>query len=254
MTDHIHVTKRGDDGPVVVLVHGTALPGRMSWTLQRPLAQRYQLWIVDRRGYGQSPPVRRREDFDVDAQDLLELVPQGAHVVGLSYGSLGCLIMAAEDPQRLASLTLVECPAFPMASGDPVAQRTMNELDALHADRTLSDAEFFDRFVKVIGAPGGFTDPLPPPFDLAVPLLRDHRVSWDHEIALDPIAAAGVPTLVITSGEHQAFDAVGDHLAATLSARHETIGGHGHLVPLAAEQFNATLDDFFSSVMQGAAT
>jgi hypothetical protein len=60
--------------------------------------------------------------------------------------------------------------------------------------------------------------------------------------------------MVITGGEHAAFEAVGDHLAATLSARRERISGHGHLVPLAAEQFNATLDDFLTSVTQGVRT
>ena len=246
----LHVTKRGS-GPVVVLVHGVGMPARMAWYLQKPLAERYELWLVDRRGYGQSPPVKRREDFEVDGADLLELVPGGAHLVGISYGSLGSLVMAAEDPHRLASLTLVECPAFSMAPGDRACQQTIRDIDALQADRTLSDVEFFNRFTQVIGAAGGFADPLPEPFAATVPIIRGHRVAWDYELALDPVAAAGVPTLVITSGEHDAFEAVGDHLTATLNARRERIGGQGHLVPLAAEQFNATLDDFFTSVSEG---
>ena len=236
---------------MVVLVHGVGMPARMAWYLQKPLAENYELWLVDRRGYGDSPPVKRREDFEVDGADLLDLVPPGAHLVGISYGSLGSLIMAAADPARLASLTLVECPAFPMAPGDAAARDTINTLDALYADRTASDADFFNRFTAAIGAPGGFTDPLPEPFDTTVALLRRHRVAWDYELALDPIAAARVPTLVVSSGEHDAFEAVSDHLAATLGARRERIGGFGHLVPLAAKQFNATLDRFFTHVAQG---
>lgn len=244
----LSVTKRGDEGPVVVLVHGTAMPGRMSWGLQKPLAADYQLWIVDRRGYGDSPPVKRREDFEVDAQDLLEVVPQGAHLVGISYGSISAVLAAAEDPQRLASLTLVECPAFNMAPGDPVAAEAINTLNALHADTTLDDHAWFERFVRAIGGGNAFPKPLPPPFDETVKLVRGHRMSWDQELPLDAIASARLPVLVITSGEHQGFDAVGDHIAAVLDARREYIGGHGHLVPLAAEQFNALLDDFFSTV------
>ena len=253
MTETLHVTKRGS-GPVVVLVHGVGMPARMAWYLQKPLAERYELWLVDRRGYGQSPPLKRREDFEVDGADLLELVPDSAHLVGISYGTLGSLVMAAEDPHRLASLTLVECPAFSMAPGDGACQQTIRDIDALQADRTLSDVDFFNRFTQILGAAGGFSDPLPAPFDATVPIIRGHRVAWDYELALDPIAAAGVPTMVVTSGEHDAFDAVGDHLAATLDARHERIGGHGHLVPLAAEQFNAVLDDFLSSVTEGIRT
>jgi pimeloyl-ACP methyl ester carboxylesterase len=248
----IHVTRRGESGPVVVLVHGVGLPARMAFFGQKPLAERYQLWIVDRRGYGDSPPVRRREDFEVDGADLLEIVPEGAHLVGVSYGTLGSLVMAATDPTRLASLTLVECPAFSMAPGDAAARERMHALDAVYADRTIDDVEFFERYLALISSPGGFTHPLPPPFDTTVPLLRNHRVSWDYDLALDNIAAARVPTMVITSGEDDAFEAVGDHLTAVLNARRERIGGHGHLVPLAVEQFNGALGDFFSSVTQGA--
>ena len=245
----LSVTKRGDAGPLVVLVHGTAMPGRLSWAAQQPLAERYRLEIVDRRGYGDSPPLKRREDFEVDAQDLLDLVPAGAHLVGISYGSIGALLAAAGDPDRLASLTLIECPAFPMAPGDHAAVETMSALDALHADTTLDDHTWFERFVRLIGAPGGFPNPLPPPFDQTVPITRGHRRSWDQDLPLDALVAARVPVLVVTSGEHDAFEAVADHLTAVLDARHERIGGFGHLVPLAPE-FNAVLDDFFSSVPQ----
>lgn len=247
-TSQLNVTRKGDSGPVVVLVHGVGMPGRMAFFGQKPLAERYQLWIVDRRGYGDSPPVKRREDFEVDGQDLLDLVPEGAHLVGVSYGTLGSLVMAAEDPQRLASLTLVECPAFSMAPGDAAARERMQAVDAIYADRTLDDVEWFERYLKLISSPGGFTHPLPPPFDTTVPLLRGHRVSWDYDLPLDHIARAGLPTMVISSGEDPAFEAVSDHLTAVLDARRERIGGFGHLVPLAAEQFNAALDQFFSSV------
>lgn len=243
----LHVTKRGDAGPVVVLVHGTAMPGRLSWAPQKPLAAKYQLEIVDRRGYGESPPLRKREDFEVDAEDLLDVIPDGAHLVAISYGTIGSLLAAGRDPQRLASLTLIECPAFPLAPGDHAATETHSRLDALHADTTLDDRTWFERFVKLIGAPGGFPDPLPPPFDSTVKITRAHRRSYDGDLPLDAIATAGVPVMVATSGEHDGFEAVADHLTAVLDARRERIGGFGHLVPLAPE-FNDVLDDFLSSV------
>ena len=243
----LSVTKRGATGPVVVLVHGTAMPGRLSWAAQKPLANKYRLEVVDRRGYGDSPPVKRREDFEVDAQDLLELIPAGAHLVAISYGTTGALLAAAADPQRLASLTLIECPAFPMAPGDPSATETMTKLDALYSDTSLDDHAWFERFVQLIGAPGGFPNPLPPPFNETASITRAHRRSWDQDLPLDAIASAGVPVMVVTSGEHDGFEAVADHLTAVLDARRERLPGFGHLVPLVPE-FNDVLDDFLSSV------
>jgi pimeloyl-ACP methyl ester carboxylesterase len=247
VTETLHVTRRGT-GPVVALVHGTALPGRLSWAAQKPLADKYELWIVDRRGYGDSPPLKGgREDFEVDAQDLLQLIPAGAHLVAISYGTVGALIAAAQDPQRLASLTLIECPAFPMAPGDHAATQTHARLDALHADNTLDDHTWFEKFVQLIGAPGGLPKPLPSPFDETVAITRAHRRSYDGDLPLDALAAARVPVMVMTSGEHDGFEAVADHLTAVLDARRERLGGFGHLVPL-SPQFNDVLDNFLASV------
>jgi pimeloyl-ACP methyl ester carboxylesterase len=242
------VTKRGDSGPVVVFVHGTAMPGRLSWAAQKPLSAKFQLWIVDRRGYGDSPPLQGgREDFEVDAEDLLEVIPAGAHVVAVSYGTVGALIAAAQDPHRLASLTLIECPAFPMAPGDHAATQTHARLDALHADNTLDDHTWFERFLQLIGAPGGLPNPLPSPFDATVAVTRRHRRSYEGDLPIDAIARAGVPVMVVTSGEHDGFEAVADHLTAVLDARRERLGGFGHLVPL-SPQFNDVLDDFLTTV------
>jgi pimeloyl-ACP methyl ester carboxylesterase len=248
----LHVTRRGDDGPVVMLVHGATMPARMTFGRQKPLAEHYRLWLVDRRGYGESPPVRRREDWEVDGADLLEIAPQGAHLVGLSYGTAGAVVAAATAPERFASLTLIECPVFSMAPGDPAARAMLAELQTLFSDTTLDDRTWLARFMAIQGIAGEVPDPLASPYDTTVPMVRRHRHAWDGELPLDGVGAAGLPTLVITSGEQPAFDAVADHLAAVLDARREYVPGAGHLVPLAGEPLNVLLHEFFSSVHQGA--
>ena len=48
-------------GTPVVLVHGSLATGVEEWQAQRPLADEgFRLLVLDRRGYGQSPVVRRR--------------------------------------------------------------------------------------------------------------------------------------------------------------------------------------------------
>ena len=92
----LHVTTWGDGEPVL-FVHGSFVRGGASWAAQRPLADRYRLLFVDRRGYGDSPPTSG-EDFDRDADDIAELLGDGAHLVGHSYGAVASLIAAGRRP------------------------------------------------------------------------------------------------------------------------------------------------------------
>ena len=69
-------------GVPAVLVHGSLATGADEWQAQRPLAEEgFRLVVPDRRGYGRSPTARG-EDFLIDAEDLAELMGDGAHLVG----------------------------------------------------------------------------------------------------------------------------------------------------------------------------
>ena len=89
------------DGEPVIFVHGSFVRGGGSWAAQRPLAERYRLRFVDRRGYGDSPPTDG-EDFDRDADDIAGLLDVGAHLVGHSYGAVACLVAAGRRPDAIA--------------------------------------------------------------------------------------------------------------------------------------------------------
>lgn len=65
---------RAGDGPEILLVHGGASP-YATWRALAPLAARWTLARVHRRGYAPSPePLDGRQDFDVDALDAERLV------------------------------------------------------------------------------------------------------------------------------------------------------------------------------------
>jgi pimeloyl-ACP methyl ester carboxylesterase len=69
-------------GTPVVLVHGSLATGAEEWEAQRPLADEgFRLLVLDRRGYGRSPAVQG-EDFLRDADDIADLMGNGAHLVG----------------------------------------------------------------------------------------------------------------------------------------------------------------------------
>ncbi|HEU5279964.1 MAG TPA: alpha/beta fold hydrolase [Gaiellaceae bacterium] len=113
----LNVTVWGDGEPAV-FVHGSFGWGSETWREQRPLADDYRLLLVDRRGFGASPP-DGRVDFERDAVDVAEVLGDGAHLVGHSYGGVVSLLAAARRPEAVRSLTVIEPPALALAAGTP---------------------------------------------------------------------------------------------------------------------------------------
>ena len=103
----ISVTREGD-GPEILLVHGGASPDA-TWGALAPLRARWTLASVHRRGYPPSPPpLDGRQDFELDAADVLPLLSSRPQVAAHSYGVLGTLIAAGQRPDDGRSLTLME--------------------------------------------------------------------------------------------------------------------------------------------------
>src|ERR671914_1985200 len=115
-------------GTNVVLVHGSLATGAEEWQEQRPLAKEgFRLVVPDRRGYGRSPAADG-EDFLRDAEDVAELMGDGAHLVGHSYGGLGVLFAAARRPEATLSLALLEPGAFALGQRHPAARALTDEV------------------------------------------------------------------------------------------------------------------------------
>jgi len=96
------------DGFPLVLSHAAFLDSRMFDDIWEPLAQHFRVVRYDMLGYGLSSPVNgpisRRADLD---QLLKHLGITRAHLVGCSNGGEIALDLALEQPQQIASLTLV---------------------------------------------------------------------------------------------------------------------------------------------------
>src|SRR5574341_998071 len=103
---HLNTVVWGEGAPVI-LVHGSMGWGTDTFPEQRPLSDQYKLILVDRRGYGDSPPTAR-SDFEEDAHDIVELLDMGAHLVGQSYGAVVCLVASGLRPEAVWSLTVIE--------------------------------------------------------------------------------------------------------------------------------------------------
>jgi pimeloyl-ACP methyl ester carboxylesterase len=217
--------KREGQGPEVLLVHGGASPAT-TWAALAPLAERWTLAFVHRRGYPPSPP--GDHDFDVDADDLEPLFESRPHVVAHSYGTLGTLIAAGRRPPR--SLTIIEPPLFHLAAGDPHVERLAALGDETLAKGLDADPAMLREFLRIAGAPGIDDGPLPDEVARGVRRAHGGRSPREARPPLEPLRAAKVPCLVASGGHSPAIERICDALAEELGGERVIAPGAGHFV------------------------
>jgi pimeloyl-ACP methyl ester carboxylesterase len=244
----LHVQRIGAGAPVV-LVHGSIRGGPAAWAEQRPLAERWRLVIPDRPGFGVGPLVDW-VDFVVDAPLVTELLAGGVHLVGHSYGGVVSLLAAAQRPEDVRSLTVIEPPAFAIAVGDPAVDDFIARATKLWTEGPDEPAAFLAGFIGLVGASVTLTDPLTPELERGARLLMVERAPWEAEIPLDALARAPFPKLVVSGAHHPAFDAVCDVLERRLGAERAVIPGAGHSVQRTGAPFNERLEAFLHSALQ----
>lgn len=231
-------------GPRVVLVHGGGTGGALAWQFQQPLAERWQLVMPSRPGYGKSPP-GAREDFESEADLIVQLLGQGAHLVGHSYGGVVALLAAARRPEAVRSLVLIEPGATSVGRGHPAVDRMEAGLNEVVRNLSRYDEEGALRAIFAVLDPSvEIPHPLPPPllaFARRLPTLR-----WPMEavIPLAQLAVTRFPKLLVSGGGQPAFEAVADVLATQLSGERFILPGAGHATQNAGAPFNARLEAF----------
>ena len=189
----VHVTVWGDGEPAV-LVHGSFGWGAETWREQRPLADEYRLLLVDRRGFGASP-ADGRVDFERDAEDIAELLADGAHLVGHSYGGVVSLLAAARRPDAVRSLVLIEPPAFGVARGNAAVEELIRDIGAAAA-ATQDPSEYRAAFLRGFGFPAQANALDGEPLGAARASMTE-RPPWEAQIPLDDLAAAGLRVLLV---------------------------------------------------------
>jgi pimeloyl-ACP methyl ester carboxylesterase len=227
----------------VVLVHGSVLGGRATWSGQEPLSERFELLVVERPGFPPGPPVER-VDFERDAELVAGLLRPGDHLVGHSYGGVIALLAAARRPDVLGSLTVLEPPATRVALDVPEVEEFATRGIELYASGKDDEPEaFLRRFLAAVGSAFDPPSPLPPELEQGARALAVERGPWEAEIPLDALADAPFPVLVVSGAHHPAFDAVCDVLERELSAERAVLPGFGHAVQR-NPRFNDVLADF----------
>ena len=224
----------------MVLLHGSVTAGWTTWNAQKPLARSFTLVVPVRTGYPPNPPLESI-DFDDQAGELLEVLEPGDHLVGHSYG--GVVSLLAAPKADLASLTVLEPPAFGVARGHPAVEEFLAHFEAGAPKDPRAYLEFF---LPLVGSSLNLRDPLPPAIEAGARAAIAERSPDQAVIPLDELAAAPFPKLVVSGGHNAAFDAVCDVLEERLGAQRAVLPGAGHSIPRLGEPFNALLEAFVS--------
>ena len=236
---------REGTGPEVLLVHGGASP-TTTWSGLEQLTQRWTLALVYRRGFPPSPPPPSgRQDFELDADDIGELLDDRPHLVGHSYGGVAAAIAAIRDPARVCSLTLIE-PALFLPTDDPEVTRLARMGEQFLAHGLQTEPATLREFLRGAGSPVPDEGPLPEDVARAVRRAHGSRPPSEAHPPLEVLRDAGTPSLVASGDHDPAMERMCDAVAAELGAERVVCPGAGHFVA-AAPGFGERLDRFLSS-------
>ena len=223
----------------VIMVHGTMTWGEECFAQQRPLADEFELAVMDRRGFGDSPDTER-SDWEADAEDVIDLLGTGAHLVGHSYGGVVAMAAAALRPDAIRSLVLIEPAALRVAEEVPVVRAGLDRNREMFRDgsplRGMSAEEYL-RSAADLGMP---VPEITPRRLRATRTAMAERPCWEALIPLAPLAAAPWPKAVITGAWDQAdpeyrrsagdaLMACGGFIADRIGARLVRVPGTDHL-------------------------
>jgi pimeloyl-ACP methyl ester carboxylesterase len=251
----MYVTTWGTSGPRVVMVHGSAqgtdYGGDRHFAVQERLAERgWQLVVPDRPGHGRTPSPGRPDDAELDGELVAELLGEGAHLVGHSFGGAVALAAAARRPSAVRSLTLIEPAMALLAMAHPAVREQGMAMRELYttAKSPIDVVVGFGKLVRIPPEVRGAGNPatlermgqgllqlkLPTPDILTKELER--------------IKVAGIPLLVVSGGWSPAFEATCDEVARVGDGRRVVIASEHHFPNLVSDEFNEVLAEFMTAV------
>jgi len=249
------------DALAVVLLHGFGLDRRM-WAPQAALAERFFVVTYDLRGFGASAPMDPGVPY-THADDLFALLDHlevdGAALVGLSFGGLVAVQAAAQSPDRVRALVLMDA-LLPSVRLDPECRAGFAEVGRqVTAGGVTAGQQAWLQHPLFAGArrdPGLAAQ-------LAV-MVSDypgqHWLGQDPETAgprppAEVLGGLTMPALVVAGEQDMPcfLEMTGTLARGIPGAEHTLIAGAGHMVNLERPaEVNALLADFLTKAANGA--
>ena len=244
-TSAIHVTRWGSSGPRVLMIHGgsqgSEVGGDRHFSRQAQLAgEGLEILAPDRPGHGLSPDPGRPDDAEADGAWAADMLGDGAHLVGHSFGGCVALAAAARRPEAVRSLTLIEPAVLGLAVKRPEVRKML--FGILRANfLTFSDVERIKRFSTLLNIPdeirGGSDEAMLKRMGKAIRRLKlpaPPRIKQQ----IEAVKRTGAPFLIVTGGWSPAFDVAADAAAELGGARRLTIPSPHHFPQLVSDAFN----------------
>ncbi len=250
--DAIHVSRWGSTGPRVVMIHGgaqgTSSAGHRNYRDQEILgSQGWQLIVPDRPGHGESPNPGRPDDAEADGAWVAELLGDGAHLVGHSFGGLVALAATALRPEAVKSLTLIEPALLKVATSAPAVRKMVMGMAAALILPWSAKTKAL-KVMKILGIPDEFALSKDDLSSLGSS-LKNAKLPPKQQMNdwLANVREAKIPFQII-SGSSAGFQAVGKISAAKGGGTHVISPINHHFPQWNGAPFNKLLTDFWKQV------
>lgn len=200
----------------IVFLHASNRSTARAWPMAADLP-RARFAVMP--GYGDEEVV----PFDQDSWEavLIEACRHGSVVVAHSFGGPVAMRAAARRPDRIAGLVLLEPGAYALARGHAAIETHIARVQpVLDAAPTVDAVTFGSAFAAALTG-----TPAPPPVSPDEVRAAERQRMLPGPWSLDTPTDVSVPTLVVTGGWHEEYEAIA---AAVPDARRVTLHGHGH--------------------------
>lgn len=262
--DHRWVFLEGGVGPPLVLVHGFT-GSKENWLpMVAELSRRHRVIVPDLPGWGESTRLDEA-DYGIASQSarlgafLAALDLRGVDLVGHSMGGAISGLLAARDPGRLATLTLMNTAGVSFEPNDFARRILAGELPFNVDDRAGWARLVDDLFVVKPFLPARLADVLIERNRASHDFHRRvmDRLRGDEQLILERhLGAIALPTLVLWCDGDRVLDvsAVDTLVRGLRLAELVTLGGCGHMPMMERPAATAAaLEGFVAAHRSGAA-